>query len=301
MPLDGRGLLESEEVSLLFRAFRNGGRGCRVNRKDADKVKISRIIEVAMGSMRACSLRVCSLLLRVVAKTYEAKVRICLFEIRSLVKILDGKKREGPWRRKERNMLSMDTGLVSNGYSSEFNDTHHTDSLMLSYSEALDPADILQCSPRRRCRNVFDKVMVLSTSGMIIPDTSRGGKEMEALEPAKEEAFVIREARRTIPDAQSIEVEYSEVSTFGSVERGRSSSVYSTRYDFSDPISDEGILDLSHSILDFDEHAVGSRQRRARIFYRILELSSRGCVIPIQKQAYGKIVLIRADWPGDGF
>lgn len=259
-----------------------------------ERARISRVIEIIMNSVPVYNLGLSSVLLRMIVKAYEAKVRVCLLEIRSLVKMLSvTKKRGGYMKKKERNMLSMDMGHMSNIFSSEFGNSQHMDSLIASYSETLGLVDGYTDQPKRHSKGITDKATVLDAPRMIISDMSRNVAITSGFKSVTKESFVIREARKIKPVFQNIEVEYSEMSTLGSIERLRNTSVHTSRESSSSCVSEERMFDFLSSDMDFNKYAVGKRRRRARVFYLMLELSSRGAFVPVQKQPYGEIVLTK--------
>ncbi|WEL39250.1 hypothetical protein PFJ87_08g01120 [Encephalitozoon hellem] len=286
-----RSFFEDEEVSSLLGVVLRGSLG-RGRKRLIEKIKICRIVEIMVSSVAVCDLRTSSMLLRAMARVYEGKVRICLLEVRLLVRTLSvTKKREKGKRTKGRNMLSMDTEHVSSIYGSEFGDWHYMDSMGASCSETLGLMDVYVRQPKRRFKDITDRATVLDISRMIVFRAPEN--EIVALGPGPSgECFVLAEARKVRPAPQSIGIEYSEMSTLGSIERPRNASVHTSRESTSSSDSDEKIADFS---LDerFDKYIAGSRRGRAKAFYFVLEMCSRGVFAAVQKQAYGDIVLVK--------
>ncbi|AFN83512.1 hypothetical protein EROM_080970 [Encephalitozoon romaleae SJ-2008] len=285
---------EDKEMSSLFSVLINEGKKIGRKKGPIARVRISKVVEIIMNSVPVYNLRISSVLFRVIVRAYEAKVRVYLLEIQSLVKILSITKRRGEYKKKKgRNMLSMDMGHISSICSSEFDDSQYMDGQIGSYSETLGLVDGYTDQPKRRSKGITDRMTELDIPRMIVSDTSRNAPVISSFEPVRKEPFVVREARKIKPALQNIEIEYSEMSTLGSIERPRNASVHTVRESSSSSVSEERTLDFLSSDTDFNKYAVGGRRRRARIFYLMLELSSRGAFVPVQKQAYGEIVLTK--------
>lgn len=285
------GLPGSKEVSLLLRIGMQSMRGS--GRRVANRIAISKLAQAVRRLLETCPMQTCSLVLRGMTSVHQANVRACLLQAEALARLLAPRR---PTARTQsrvlRGLLPMGPELIESIYCIDPDDIGRPEGSVLSCCGASAAVSIPGRRVARRARDMVDAVTELLTTRAAprnIPE-ARG-----VVLRCPDEAFVVKEARKIRPSPGCSGCEYIEMPTLSSIEGARDSLLHQDVYEPLDSTSYDGMVGCMEHGQDFGECASGSRARRARMFYRLLEMSSLGEVFPIQSRPYGRIVLAMPD------
>lgn len=176
--------------------------------RSVERMCIADILASIRG-LETCSLRMCSGLLRGVARMFVMKMRRCLADAHSLMNALETRRRERRVRR--RIVLMEDPEVISSISSIE----EHGSSLVFSSYD-------IPVERRRASRRVFDTVTELDASQMFLSDVS-SRQTMLVMERFNGEHVPVIERARSLGGMR--ESGFSEMHTLSTVKRMRNSSV----------------------------------------------------------------------------
>ena len=276
------------------------------------RVDVANVIEIVLKLGNKCSIEECSLALREVVRMYIKDVRQQLERVGMLLSVMDTKnqiRRIMP-RKKSRNVLPMDDEYVTTMCDFETDIEWNGESLMFSSNEAYEERieSGVEWKPKKRAIDIETELDLSdwygrSTIGTKIP------LEVDVRMFGGRDVFVVNEMVRMVCERQVFEIEENEApmlssATLSSIEQMRNSSTLtaeqmrgsSTVFE----VSESGVeaesewLSLFASGADFNSHVSEWNNRmKARMFLKVLELSSEGIIRPVQETPYGRIILER--------